>query len=95
MKVGFQENDENSVRSLSISQHGNFPSPPAPVADLSSALTFPLKPQDPSLPFPLPETNNNNNIITNNIYNNEIHTNNGCQTTLGLTENSTRFYERS
>ena len=60
MKVGFQENDENSVRSLSISQHGNFPSPPAPVADLSSALTFPLKPQDPSLPFPLPETNNNN-----------------------------------
>ena len=75
VKVGFEENDENSVRSLSISQHGNFPSPPAPVADLSSALTFPLKPQDPSLPFPLPETNNNNNTITNNMYNNEIHTN--------------------
>ena len=40
MKDCFGDDDGNAGRSLSISQHGNFLSPPAFAADLSS--TFPL-----------------------------------------------------
>ena len=49
---GEDEEDDDAVRSLSISQHGNFLSPEAFTTDLSSAPTFPLHTR---LPLPLPE----------------------------------------